>query len=229
MQRYFLKQDNGMFDKDDAHHLISVMRAKKNDQVIVCHNNLCHLARINIQDRTVSYQKLEVLPQQNSLDITVIQGLPKGSKVDLICKTATIFGASHILFTPMKRSIAKLANETAKLDRLYKIVKEAAELAHRQNMPTIGFENSLKSINWKAFDLIILADEEAKDIKIKDLAMLNESVSIAIVIGPEGGIDPAERILLLEKKAVLVTLGTLIIPTELAHIAMLNNIYQIKS
>lgn len=216
-QRYFLDQLNQPITGQDAHHIKKVMRMNDGDEIIVCANQKCFLASILIEDTTVSYKIIDELKQPFSMDVTLIQGLPKGSKNEFVVKYATIFGASKIIFIPMHRSIAKLENTDNKLKRLSMIAKEAAELAHRFEVPSILFEKSLNQIHYESFDLVLLADENNKTLMIDQV--IPESIKnkkILLIIGPEGGITDTERELLQNKKAISISLGHNIIPTEAA-------------
>ncbi len=216
-QRYFLDQLNQPITGQDAHHIKKVMRMNDGDEIIVCSNQKCYLASIMLDALSVTYKITQELEQPSSMDVTLIQGLPKGSKNEFVVKYGTIFGASKIIFIPMQRSIAKLENTDNKLKRLSTIAKEAAELAHRFDVPLISFEKSLAQIQYDAFDLILLADENNKTLMI-DRA-IPESIKhtkILLIIGPEGGITDTERELLQSKKAISISLGHRIIPTEAA-------------
>lgn len=225
MQRYFIETDNQLISGNDAHHIINVMRKKTGDKIIVCNSGVCFLSLIEIKQKEVYYTKLEELPSKIQLQVDIIQGLPKSNKVEEICKTATIFGAQTLIFTPMVRSIAKLSNEDNKIVRYQKIIKEAAELAHRTTLMKLEFKSSLKQINFAEYDLILLADELTRTQTINDYLASVGQGKIAVIIGPEGGIDQKERDYLETLKAKRITLGELILPTELAHIPILTIIY----
>src|SRR5690606_14054124 len=107
----------------------------------------------------------------------------------------TIFGAEKIVFVPMIRSIAKMANEDHKLQRLSKISKEAAELSKYSSVPSIEFSTSLKTIDLKN-KTIILLDENEKVTQIDDILPQIKNESVILIVGPEGGIDNKERALL---------------------------------
>src|SRR5690606_16440842 len=153
------------------------------------------------------------------------QGLPKHPKGEAVCKYATLFGASEIRFVPMVRSISKPDNEANKLKRMELIAKEAAELAHRFDIPKISFETSLKTIDWKSFTHILIADENEKTLTLPNaLPSLKTDDHIAIVIGPEGGISDQERTYFESLPAKMVSLGKRILPTELASLYALTYI-----
>lgn len=223
MQRYFLDNEDKL-KKEDLHHILTVMRFKTNDQVELCKDGICYVSNLIIEGKEVSFNRIDKLPDNFTKDITLIQGLPKGEKLETVAKYATLFGARNIVFVPMKRSIAKLSNIDHKLERLKKISKEATELAKRNEIPHITFIDSLKDIDVKDA-ILIVADEYEKEKSLKDIANLKEYNKIIFVIGPEGGIDEKDRKILDSLKANYITLGLTILPTELAHIPILNALY----
>ena len=229
-QRYFLDQLNQPIMGQDAHHIKKVMRMNDGDEIIVCANQKCFLASIILNDLSVSYQIIHELQQPSSMDVTLIQGLPKGSKNEFVVKYATIFGTKKIIFIPMQRSIGKLENTENKLKRLSLIAKEAAELAHRFDVPEILFEKSLNQVQYEDYDLILLADENNKTQMIDQVIPGSiKAIKIALIIGPEGGITDAERDVLQNKKAISISLGHNIIPTEAACLYALSYLSTKKS
>lgn len=222
MQRYFVNQLNGMIEGQDAHHIKRVMRMKNDDQIIICDQDQCVLGSIHLDNEAVTYDIVQVLDKPFFYDVTIIQGLPKKQKIDFVSKYATIFGASQILFCGMDRSIAKLENKEHKLKRLHSIAKEAAELAHRFNVPKIDMIDKLMHVDFEQFDQIIVCDEDEKMIELHELCPLNDHHKYALIIGPEGGISARERSYFKSKCAKFVTLGTNIFPTEAASLQALS-------
>ena len=224
MQRYFLSSiESKEITGSDAHHIIKVMRMTSGERVIVCAHRQCFLVTLDIQDGHVKYDIQEELKREPDPIITLVQGLPKHPKTETVCKYATLFGASHIVFVPMMRSIAKSDNEANKLKRMQLIAKEAAELAHRFDVPEISFQVSLKKIDWISFDVILLADENEKTKTLNEvLPTVFSDQKIALIIGPEGGIQDQERSYLESIGARFVSLGKNILPTELASLYALS-------
>ena len=223
MQRYFLTNKSNQITGQDAHHITKVMRMKTGDQVIVCYAKRCFLSSLRIDEEGVFFEEKEELKAVHSPEITLIQGLPKHPKNEMVCKYATIFGVTSIIFIPMMRSIAKLDNEANKQKRLESIAKEAAELAHRFDIPSIRYEPSLKHIPWQHFDHILLADENEKTRTLEQvLPNVDRLMKIAIIIGPEGGIADQEREYFTSLNVSSVSLGKHIIPTELAALYALS-------
>lgn len=220
MQRYFLDQFNEI-QKDDVHHILNVMRFKNGTEVELCGKDGCYLSKLSIQDKNVKYETISLLENNPPLNVTIVQGLPKGDKLDTVVKYATLFQAQSIIFMPMARSIAKISNTTHKLERLNKIAKEAAELSKRSTLPHIEFIEKINALNLLD-KTIILLDEMEKDRTLKDVFLDTSNKALVIIVGPEGGIDQAERNTLISLGATPISLGQSILPTELAHIPILN-------
>src|SRR5690554_1771348 len=117
MQRYFLN-DHEEFFESDKHHILNVMRFKTDTEVEICGKNGCFLSRLKIVNQEISYEVTKAIKDNPPLNVTILQGLPKGDKIDFIVKSATLFQAKQIIFMPMKRSIAKLSNTEHKILRL---------------------------------------------------------------------------------------------------------------
>lgn len=222
-QRYFVDEFNHQIIGQDAHHITHVMRMKTGDEIIVCSKRICFLASIEINQHQVNYKTIKVLPSKDLPNITIIQGLPKGNKTEFIVKYATIFGASHLIFTEMNRSIARIDNEDHKLKRLNAIAKEAGELAHRDDLPHISMIKHLMSIDFTSYQKVLLADENCKNAYLQNvLEKVSSSDKIAVIIGPEGGITDKERHELFSKGVTPISLGELIFPTEAASLYVLS-------
>lgn len=227
MQRYFLNEDKSI-QKDDVHHILNVMRFKSGTEVELCINGECFLAILEINQKEVTYIQKDALKSHPPLNMIIIQGLPKGDKIEFVTKSATLFNVKEIIFVPMKRSIAKLSNIEHKLTRLEKISKEAAELSKRSALPKIKFMKQLSDFEWGNKQVILLDELETTQ-TLKILEKFNLNQDIYIIIGPEGGIDSSEREMLISFGAHPLSLGASILPTEFAHIPILNALLYIKT
>ncbi len=221
-QRYFIENQNNTITGQDAHHIKKVMRMKTGDEIIVCLNGKCFLSSLDLESEEVKYKVIHELKKHEQPEITLIQGLPKNPKSDIVIKYGTIFGASKIILAGMHRSITKLENEDNKIKRFQMIAKEAAELAHRFEVPVIEMVKSLDKLDLSVYDVVLLADENEKSTTLEiALPSIQKELKIAVIIGPEGGISDAERNSLLSKKVIPVTLGHYILPTEIASLYIL--------
>jgi 16S rRNA (uracil1498-N3)-methyltransferase len=175
----------------------------------------CSLSAIGKNFASFEIKETHPIVESNKPFITLIQGYPKSDKTDFICKYATIYNVKEIIFVYMKRSIPNPAKVEAKLTRWQAIILEAVSLSKRRSVPKVRIVNNLASLDLEAFDNLYLLDEEAKS----PLTITKQN-NVAIIVGPEGGIDDSER-LLLKYKCQRVSLGTNILPTEVASLAVL--------
>lgn len=223
MQQYILNDITKEFSDKDIHHILNVMRFNDGDKIRVCFLKTCYIAKLNIKNDIVSYEIIEEIKGKRNINITLLQANLKGTKLDTTVKYATIFGATNIIITDFKRSVAKIKNEEHKIKRFNTIAKEAVELSKRSFIPEIKFVNSIENINYNKYELIILADEDEKNLEFDELITKYNNISnILIIIGPEGGIDETERTYFKNISAITLSLGKYIYPAEIASIKLIN-------
>src|SRR5690554_7848783 len=110
VQKYILNNETKKFSENDIHHIKNVMRMKENDFVVVCYENQCYQAKLIFNDNKTDYEIIKELPKKDTLDVTLIQGSSKGSKIDTTIKYATSIEASTIIITELVSSIDNLKN-----------------------------------------------------------------------------------------------------------------------
>lgn len=236
MQKYFISQSellNKRIISDDVNHIKNVTRSKVGDSVIVsdqCNEYLVNLTKI--ENKFVDFELVNEIQNQNELPvlIDIYQGYPKGDKLDDIVKHGTELGVNAIYATFMKRSIVKLEDKKIanKIERYKKIAKEAAEQSFRKIIP--GFDiKYLDEIDFSSYDIKLIAYEEnAYNGELvnfkKAISNAKQGSKIAIIIGPEGGIDPKEIDKLEEKGFTCCAFGRRILRTETAPLYALSAI-----
>lgn len=237
MQKYFIDQDKlkaGIIDTDDAFHITTVMRSKIGDQILVGDNSKTYLAEIkSLSNTLVTFEIIEERTGNYEMPVfvTIFQGYPKGDKLEDVIKHGTELGASEFIPTIMKRSVFKLEpkKKASKLERFNKIAKEAAEQSFRTIIPSVPDIKYLKEINFDGYDVKILCYEEsAKQGEASNFKAavknLKKGDKVAILIGPEGGIDDSEVEYLESKGFVPCALGPRILRTETAIFYALSTI-----
>mgnify|MGYP002622859570 CR=1 FL=1 len=242
MQKYFVSDEdfnNNIITGDDCFHVKNVMRNKINDVILIGNNHKCYKASIKkINKDDISFEIIEEIFDDTELNvrISLFQGYPKLDKLSLIIKHSVELGVYDITPTIMKRSLFKLDDKKKdnKNLRFNKIAKEAAEQSYRMIVPNVNDISYLKDIDFSSYDLKLVCYEE--DAKNNNLSSLKESLDkikendkIAIVIGPEGGIDKDEIDYLKEKGFISVALGKRILRTETAPLYILSLIgYEVE-
>lgn len=164
--------------------------------------------------------------EERGLRITLYQGLPKGEKLDLILQKCTELGVAEMVTFDAARSIVKLKGErsAARLARYEKIVQEGARQSGRSAPPKVAIGGTLETVLRQAQHAVklLLWEGEEKMTLHELFAGYPAPESVAIVVGPEGGLSPEE---VRQAKAcgfVPVTLGKRILRTETAGLAMVS-------
>ncbi|SEA96403.1 16S rRNA (uracil1498-N3)-methyltransferase [Thalassobacillus cyri] len=242
MQRYFVEADNWQGDKvfiqgEDVHHIGRVMRMLPNDEIICNHpsGNAARCQIVSVEKEAVHCRVVEWLEENVELpiEITLVQSLGKGDKLETVVQKGTELGASRFIPYQAERSVVKWDKKKAdkKISRLEKIAKEASEQCHRNKVPEIealhGLDKLLqtsKQYTWKLF----AHEDEAKRDEYKSLSNLvgrmEPGESLLAVIGPEGGFSASEVLKLSEAGFHSVRLGPRILRMETAPLYLLASI-----
>ncbi|MCI9015586.1 MAG: 16S rRNA (uracil(1498)-N(3))-methyltransferase [Clostridia bacterium] len=240
MYKFFVIQDQVKENyieilEEDANHIGKVLRLKIGETIEICNvndlknNYICSI--INIENKKVEAKIIEKIKKHIELPVYVhiFQGLPKAEKLELIIQKTTELGVAEITPVIMKRSIVKLNEKTEekKINRWRRISESAAKQSKQNRVPIINFPIELKQINEKIkdYDLVILAYEKEEDTYIKDIlkqVTIRNNIKVAVIIGPEGGIDTEELEELQKSQVKTVTLGKRILRTETAPIAIIS-------
>jgi len=162
----------------------------------------------------------ESLPQRQ---ITLVQALAKGDRDEMAIQAATELGAMAIIPWQASRSISRW--DGPKKDkgqaRWQQIVSEAAKQSLRAFTPEVRQILDTKELSAlaKSFDLVLVLDTSA----VTELSMtqLPTTGTIALVVGPEGGIEQSELDLLEAAGAKLVSLGANVLRTSTAGPAVI--------
>lgn len=236
MQKYFLNsQDflNQCITGDDAFHLIKVMRSRVGEKILIGYDAKSYLAEITAIDKSVSFAIVEELSVNNELpvEVTIIQGYPKGDKFEDIIKHGTELGAKAFIPCLLKRSQFNVdeKRKANKISRFQKIAKEAAEQSFRNIVPMISDFKKISEIDLSSYDHILVCYEEsAKNGEMKALKtlykQLKPGMKLAVIIGPEGGITDEEIAYLESKGCVVGALGKRILRTETAVFYVLSTL-----
>lgn len=163
--------------------------------------------------------------------ITLVQGIAKGDKMDVIVRHGTEVGVSRFVPFASERAVVKLEGKRAeaKRQRWQAIARSAAMQAGRRQVPEVDSPASLEAIadGLARADAVLIAWEEAsEEATLREvLEGLLEGVSpaeanVAIVIGPEGGLSSQEVYFLQDRlsRCAVITLGPYILRTETAGI-----------
>ncbi len=205
-----------------AHYLNRVMRAQPGDAVILCDNLTGEWAArvVDAGKRSVALEVIERLREREDVpDVWLYPALLKKDRFDMVLEKATELGVARLQPVLTRRCVADKLN----LDRARTITTEAAEQCARTALPDLGELVKLDAMlrDWPVGRALFFADEEGGDPAVSAFAAHDGPA--AILIGPEGGFDDAERSAIrAHPAACAISLGPRILRGETAAIAALS-------
>lgn len=240
MPRFFVKQKqqkekNIEIEGQDVKHIRNVLRKKEGEEIEICNqetgkNYECKIIEIR-EEKIVAEIIKETEEKESNIKIDVYQGLPKSDKMELIIQKSVELGANAIIPVEMSRSIVKIESKdrVKKQERWQKIAESAAKQCGRNIIPEIRKISTIEDIakEIEKYDVTIVAYEKEKENTLKNEMQKvkenqKEETKIAIIIGPEGGLEEKDIKILEEKGAKIVTLGKRILRTETVALNILS-------
>jgi len=219
---------------EQAHYLIKVMRLEAG-AAIDLFNGRDGEWRARLAEVGKRSCRLELLAQTRTQasppDLDLIVALVKRARLEIIVEKAAELGARRIRLVTTRRTNADHTN----VARLQAIATEAAEQTGRLDVPEVHAPCKLTGLldGWDGARRLMFCDEAGDD---PDAAWGGEGGRAtpaldgltgatgpwAILVGPEGGFDPDERVRLRGMPYVTpVTLGPRILRADTAAIAAL--------
>ncbi len=210
--------DTRRIEGNQAHYLGGVMRVGAGDTVILLDDMTGEWAA---QVEVVAKRHVDLLvtrrlrERETPPDFWLCVAPIKKPNFDLVIEKATELGVAHIVPVVTRRCVVDKVNMT----RARAILTEAAEQCARTALPSLAESVTLPGLlaTWPGDRALLFADET--------LAGTRGGASLAVapaalLIGPEGGFDDAERALIAAHAAARpIALGPRILRAETAAIA----------
>lgn len=238
MPRFFIKdnQIDGnsiLIQGDDAKHITTVLRMRKNEKLIVCNGqNIdydCIIKDIHKDFVEVYIETENINTTEPNVKVKLYQALPKLDKMDFIIQKCVELGVDEIIPITTERTIVKVEvskNNEKKFERWNKISEAAAKQSMRGKIPKVSgiidYMEALKQSN--ILDMSIIPYENEKLNTLRSSIKNFKGKSIGVFIGSEGGFTDKEVIMAKQNNVQSVSLGNRILRTETAGIATVANI-----
>jgi len=233
MDRFFtpknninLEQNTCIIEGEDVKHISRVLRCKESDKLEVCDmdNNeyICEIKEINKDSILLDIIEKANIKRESDLKVKLYQGMPKGTKMELILQKLTEIGVDEIVLVQTKRSVTKIDNkkEDKKIERWERIIYEAAKQSKRGKIPkligVLTFKEALEDM--KNNDLNLCPYENERTISVKEGLKDCRANTIGIFVGPEGGFEEEEIEKIQNIDGKVVSLGPRILRTETASV-----------
>ncbi len=208
-----------------SHHLHKVLRMQAGDALILFNGNGSNYpAKINVirkKSLLVSILEQQHTSTESPLAIHLGIAISKGDKMDFIMQKATELGVQAItpLFT--ERTEVKLQGERRekKQQHWQQVIISACEQSGRCQLPTLDTIQPLA--NW-----LNTVDTEKKFVlhhrSTQPLSTAEQTASIALLIGPEGGLSKDEISAAEQQHFQALSLGPRVLRTETAPLAVIS-------
>jgi 16S rRNA (uracil1498-N3)-methyltransferase len=213
----------------EARHAVTVSRVQVGERVLIGNGAGLTVSGpiVRAEPALLEIEVDEVTREPSSTPgIWLAQALAKGDRDELAVQAATELGIDGVIPWMAQRSIsrwegAKVAKGHARWEA---IVREASKQAIRTWIPEVGELVSTKQLALLAAHTRMLVLDPTGSEALTELSPETDR-DVVLVVGPEGGIAPAELQMLVAAGAVIVRLGSTVLRTSTAGpaaIAVLN-------
>ncbi|HHY99334.1 MAG TPA: 16S rRNA (uracil(1498)-N(3))-methyltransferase [Firmicutes bacterium] len=249
MRRFFVPRDSisgdtAVITGGDVRHLRDVLRLGPGDEILILdgygNQYVSRIARISQDEVYCAIISASRRTSDPSVNVILVQGLPKSDKMDIIVRAGTELGVSHFHPVITERTVARPDVEAAskKVARLSRIAVEASKQSGRATIPAVhDICNLSEAIRGKhippaAADCIwIVPWELEENAGLRQGLRLLECTgdhttpevpgTVVCFIGPEGGLTRDEVLMIRDAGGISVSLGPRILRTETAAISVI--------
>jgi len=192
MQRFYFENIKDYFfieDKNFINQVLKVLRSQLWDKFIFFDGKKCtdFVFEISeIQKNKIFFKKLEEIDKNSEIgfEINLFSSIPnKLEKIEFIAQKWTEVWVSNFYFFKSQRSQKIFLNEN-KVDRIKKIIQEAAEQSNRNKIPNFQIIEKIDFEKLKKEKNIFLHTKDENSLKLKEIKAKSWE-KINIFIGPE--------------------------------------------
>ncbi len=237
MHRFFtneIQERTAVVRGEDVKHISRVLRLRAGDAVQLCdgQGNECDAVIESVAPDAVTFrtQPWTKAKSEPDVSVTLFQCLPKAGKMETIIQKCVELGAARFVPVQSERCVVVLKPPyEGRVERWQRVSEEAAKQSKRGRIPEVALPLPLHKLDFSAFDTVLVAYENERTVSLKQALRAHPCRRIAVIVGPEGGFSEEEIAILTQKDAASVSLGTRILRTETAGMAMVAQIlYEVE-
>ncbi|WP_434027486.1 16S rRNA (uracil(1498)-N(3))-methyltransferase [[Pseudomonas] boreopolis] len=210
--------------EDAANHLLRVLRLREGDACVLFNGDgqdyAAVVAAAGKRDARVRIESAQPVANESPLRITLVQGIARGEKMDLILQKATELGVAAVIPVNAERTEVKLdaARAEKRVAHWHSVIVSACEQSGRATLPSLAPPAALNQLAARLpADALRLTLDPQGEHALKSMAVATAQVVVAI--GPEGGWSPRDREVLAQAGFQGLRLGPRILRTETAGLA----------
>jgi 16S rRNA (uracil1498-N3)-methyltransferase len=202
------------------HHL-SVLRSREGEEILLLDGTglvcRCRIASLGRRDGT-AHVTAKWVEEESPFRITLLQGIPKGDKMDLILQKGTELGISRFVPVLTGRSIPTPGGgkEGVRLERWGRIVREAARQCRRPRLPLLDAPLPLAGALADRPEELRLFLWEEESCPLAAILPEDPPRDAVVLVGPEGGFSSEEAEAAARAGFIAVRLGPRILRSETA-------------
>jgi 16S rRNA (uracil1498-N3)-methyltransferase len=206
-------------DGDEGRHAATVKRMREGEVIHLCDGQGSRAVATVVKvhkhslDLTIDNFTFEEAPEPR---FVVVQALAKGERAELAVEMLTEVGADAIIPWRAEHSIGKWDSVDKGLEKWRRTSRESAKQSRRAWIPEITNLQTTEQVcelMSQAQSVFVL--HESADQALAACA-IREQGTIMIVVGPEGGISPAELAAFANAGARVVHMGASVMRTSTA-------------
>ncbi len=221
-----IKNGQAVISGSDYRHIVKVLRLNVGHNITLFDESgveyIGAIAAIEREKIRVAIAESRNVEMESNLNIILLQGIPKGNKMDFIVEKATELGVKTIVPVVTERSQTR---NTRKVERWQRIAIESSKQCGRIIIPNIytlkNFFEVIK-LNYSNVLRIILHNKSKYNIKYILNNDLQSFINIILFVGPEGGFSDEEIKIAEENGFIPIRLGPRVFRTETAGIVAIS-------
>lgn len=211
---------------DTAHYVLRVLRLSHGAELRLFNGEAGDwIGRLEVRGKRnilVSIEAFEPRTAESPLEITLVQGISRGQRMDYTLEKSAELGVTRVVPVVMERTQAAPAGERIdkKASHWAGVLAAAAAQSGRTRVPGLeaqcAFRDWLSGVDCRSHPHVLL--DPGADTSIDALGAPS---SLTLIAGPEGGFSPAERDAACAAGCRGIRLGPRILRTETAAVAAL--------
>lgn len=215
-----------VLDGAEGHHAASVKRLRPGETVLLTdgRGTAARASATEVERRTVTLVVEGVIIEESpAMSVTVVQAVAKGDRGERAVELLTEVGVGQIVPWQAERSVTRWTGERAAkgLARWQATATAAAKQSRRLRWPEIAPVHDTTAVtelvgrSERAYVLHESADD-ALALELEQAPLT--SGDLVLLVGPEGGVSPAEIERLTDAGAIPVRLGPTVLRTSTAGV-----------
>lgn len=209
-----------------AHHAVRVLRLRAGDALVLFDGaGGEYPATLEIDGKAAFATLGEHNPREAELagQITLVQGLPSGDKMDWVIEKAVELGAHRVIPISAQRSVLQLSGPRLekRVAHWQRVAQAASEQCGRNRLLTVETPRRLEQyLAEAASDLRLLCHPGAAHSLASALSAQPGLPAVTLLVGPEGGWSDEEYALACTHGVQAIRFGSRVLRTETAGLAL---------